>query len=304
MRVVRYDRFAGIDGLYLEEAPIPDAAPGHAVVQIRSTCINPGALSALHGSPYVPVRDLAGTVVAVGADLSGLEVGTEVLGWLQDWAAHAEFAAVPADQLIEKPAGLPWDVAGSLFVTPMAGLAGVQAVQPREGETLVVAGASGGVGLTAVQLARRNGATVIGIAGPANATRLADLGVIPVAYGDRTAATISEAVGGKADAFLDAYGSGYIDLALELGVPPQRIATVVDYRGAQDKGARATGTMDAGGRTALRDLAALATAGELQVPIAATYALADVQAAYRRLSEDRPYGRVVLHPHDPGVAAG
>lgn len=302
MRVVRYDRFAGIDGLYLEDATIPAAAPGHAVVQIRSTCINPGSLSALHGSSYVPVRDLAGIVVAVGADVSGFEVGTEVLGWLQGWAAHAEYAAVPADQLIDKPAGLPWDVAGSLFVTPMAGLAGVQAVQPREGETLVVAGASGGVGLTAVQLAQRKGATVVGIAGPANATRLADLGAIPVVYGDGVAATIRDEVGGKVDAFLDAYGPGYIDLALELGVPPQRIATVVDYRGAQDKGVRATGTMDAGGRTALRELAELAAAGELQIPIAATYSLADVQTAYRRLSEDRPFGRVVLHPHDPGVS--
>jgi NADPH:quinone reductase-like Zn-dependent oxidoreductase len=303
MRVVRYDRFAGIDGLYLEDAPIPDAAPGHAVVQIRSTCINPGSLSALHGSSYVPVRDLSGTVVAVGADVSGLEVGTEALGWLQDWAAHAEYAAVPADQLIEKPAELPWDIAGSLFVTPMAGLAGVQAVQPREGETLVVAGASGGVGLTAVQLARRDGATVFGIAGPANAARLADLGAIPVPYGDGLAATINRAANGKVDAFLDAYGSGYIDLALELGVPPQRIATVVDYRGAQDNGVRATGTMQAGGRAALRKLAELAAAGELQVPIAATFALADVQAAYRRVADDRPFGRVVLHPQGPGLSA-
>ncbi|MEV5753749.1 hypothetical protein AB0L00_38520 [Actinoallomurus sp. NPDC052308] len=183
MRVVRYDRFGGIEQLWIDEMPTPEAASGHAVVRVQASCINPGSLSALHGSPYVPIRDLAGTVTAVGADVHDVKVGDDVLGWSQDWSAHAEFVAVPAEQLVAKPALLSWDVAGSLYVTPMAGLAGVQAVEPGEGEVVVISGASGGVGLTAAQLARRRGATVIGIAGQANAGRLREHGVVPVSYG-------------------------------------------------------------------------------------------------------------------------
>jgi hypothetical protein len=106
-------------------------------------------------------------------DVHYVAVDDEVAGWLQDWSAHAEYAAVPARQLIPRPRALPWDVAGSLFVTPMAGLADVQAVAPLKNDVIVIAG---GVGLTAVRLARRAGATVIGIAGPANADPLVQFG--------------------------------------------------------------------------------------------------------------------------------
>jgi NADPH2:quinone reductase len=297
MRIVRYDRFGGIEQLRIDEVPAPEAAPGHAVVQVRASCINPGSLSALRGSPYVPIRDLAGTVTAVGADVHDIKTGDEVLGWSQDWSAHAEFAAVPVDQLVPKPAVLSWDVAGSLYVTPMAGLAAVQAVEPREGEVVVISGASGGVGLTAAQLAKRKGTTVIGIAGPDNADRLRRLGVHPVSYGADVAEKIREAADGRPiDAFIDAFGSGYVELALSLGVSRQRINTVVDYQAAEEKGVKALGTANAGGGSGLRILADLAASGVLAVPIAAAYPLAAVQTAYHALAESRPFGRIVLHP--------
>jgi NADPH:quinone reductase-like Zn-dependent oxidoreductase len=297
MRVVRYDHFGGVDQLWIDEVPIPEAVPGHAVVQVQASCINPGSLSALHGSPYTPIRDLAGTVAAVGANVHDVKVGDEVLGWSQDWSAHAEFVAVPVEQLVAKPAGLSWDVAGSLYVTPMAGLAGVNAVDPRDGEVVVVSGASGGVGLMAAQLALCKGATVIGIASPENAGRLREHGVVPVSYGDEVAAKIRAAADGRRiDAFIDAFGSGYVDLALSLAVPRERINTVVDYQAAREKGVKALGTRDAGGAPALRRLADFVASGELVVPIAATYPLAEVRAAYGVLAESRPFGRVVLHP--------
>jgi len=271
------------------------------VVRVEASCINPGSLSALHGAPYVPARDLAGTVVALGAgvhgdDPDGLTVGDQVLGWVQDWAAHAELVALPAGQLVLKPEELSWDVAGSLFVTPMAGLASIQAVAVQGGEVLVIAGASGGVGFTAAQLARRAGATVVGIAGPGSADRLRAHGIVPVRYGDGVVDRIREATGGRIHAFIDAVGAGSVDVALSLGVDPERINTVVDFRAAREEGVKALGTMDAGGTASLRELAALATTGELMVPIASTYPLALVQEAYRELATRRPAGRVVLHP--------
>jgi len=110
VRVVRYDRFGGIDDLWIDDAPDPEPGVGQVVIRVEASCINPGSLSALHGAPYVPARDLAGTVVAVadgidaGADNpEGVAVGDQVLGWVQDWAAHAELVALPAGQLVHDP---------------------------------------------------------------------------------------------------------------------------------------------------------------------------------------------------------
>ena len=302
MRQVRYDRFGGVDELWIDEVPEPQAAPDQAVVKVYASCLNPGAVSALYGASYTPMRDLAGVVVSVGAevrDVRDVRVGQEVLGWSQDWSAHAEYVAVPATQLIAKPAGLSWDVAGSLYVTPMAGLAGVGAVRPADGDTVAVSGATGGVGFTAAQLVRRTGAIVLGIGSPAKADELRKRGIIPVSYGGDPAEDLQKAAGGRRiDAFIDAFGSGYIQVALDLGVSPARINTAVDYQAAKENGVTARGTMDAGGLPAFRELAELAASGDLAVPIAATFPLAEVKAAYTTLSERKPFGRVVLRPQE------
>jgi NADPH:quinone reductase-like Zn-dependent oxidoreductase len=273
------------------------AGPGEVVVRVEAGALNPGALPALHGSSYTPGRDLAGEIVAVGTDVLSLAVGDAVLGRLQSWDAHAQFAAIPADQLVRKPDVLSWDVAGSLYTTPMAGLGAIRAVEPRAGETIVISGASGGVGFTAAQLALRAGARVIGLTSDAHFDLLRHHGIEPVRYGDGEQDRILAATG-RADAFIDTVGGGYLDLALDLGVPKDRIDTVVDYRGAEEKGVKSLGTTDAGGLPALAELAALAATGDLRIPIAATYPLTAVRDAYRALADRKTHGRIVLHPQD------
>jgi NADPH:quinone reductase len=297
MKAVRYDRFAGIDGIYLADLPDPLPGPAEVVMRVQASALNPGALPALHGSSYTPSRDLAGEVVAVGADVQSFTVGDAVLGWLQSWDAHAQMVAIPAAQLVSKPQPLSWDVAGSLYTTPMAGLGAIRAVEPRPGETIVISGASGGVGFTAAQLALRAGAAVIGLTSAAHFDLLRHHGIEPVRYGDGEQERI-RATTHRVDAFIDAVGGGYLDLALDLGVPADRIDTVVDYRGAKEKGVKALGTTDAGGTPALAELAVLAAAGDLHIPIAATFSLTGVQDAYRALADRKTHGRIVLHPQD------
>jgi NADPH:quinone reductase len=182
----------------------------------------------------------------------------------------------------------------------MAGLAGVKAVEPSEAEVVVVSAATGGVGFTAAQLARRTGATVIGIGSPSKADHLRERDIIPVSFVGDVAENVQKATGGrKIDAFIDAFGSGYVQLALDLGVGAERINTAVDYKSAKEKGVTARGTMDAGGLPAYGMLAELAALGDLAIPIAVTYPLAEVKAAYTTLlAERRPFGRVVLHPQE------
>jgi len=297
MKAVRYDRFSGIEGIYLADVPEPVAGAGEVVVRVEAGALNPGALAALHGSSYTPGRDLAGEVVAVGAGVRGFSVGDAALGRLQSWDAHAQFVAIPAAQLVGKPQTLSWDVAGSLSTTPMAGLGAIRAVEPRPGETIVISGASGGVGFTAAQLALRAGARVIGLAGDAHFDLLRHHGIEPVRYGDGERERIL-ATTDRADAFIDTVGGGYIDLAINLGVARDRIDTVVDYRAAKEKGVKSLGTTDAGGPPALAELAALAATGDLHIPIAVTYPLTAVRDAYQSLADRKTHGRIVLHPQD------
>lgn len=288
---------SGIDGIYLADVPEPVASPGEVVVRVEAGALNPGALPALHGSSYTPGRNLAGEVVAGGADVLGFTIGDAVLGSLQSWDAHAQFVAIPAVRLVSRPQALSWDVAGSLCTTPMAALGAIRAVEPRPGETIVISGASGGVGFTAAQFALRAGATVIGLTSDAHFDLLRQHGIQPVQYGDGEQERIL-ATTDRADAFIDAVAGGYIDLTINLGVPKDRINTVVDYRGAKEKGVKSLGTTDAGGPPALAELAALAATGDLHIPIAATYPLTAVRDAYQALADRKTHGRIVLHPQD------
>jgi NADPH:quinone reductase-like Zn-dependent oxidoreductase len=171
--------------------------------------------------------------------------------------------------------------------------AAVRAVALTEGDTVVVSGAAGGVGSIAVQLARRAGATVIGLASPANHEWLAGHGVIPVAYGDGVADRIRQAAG-KVDAFIDTFGEGYVQLALELGVEPSRIDTIADFDAITKYGVKGDGNAAGASAATLAELAGLIADGQLEVPVAATFPLSGVQDAYRQLAGGHIRGKIVL----------
>lgn len=321
MRAVRFDRYGDVDVLDVRDCDDPVAAPGQVVVKVRAAAANPGDIYVREGLaeeawalrarlsgkgadtpnlsmsfPAAQGQDLAGEIVSVGDEVDAWRVGDEVLGWSEKRVAQAEQAAVPAGHLVRKPAGMSWEVAGSMFVAPMAGLAGVEAVAPQAGETVVVSGAAGAVGVVAVQLARRNGANVVGLASESNHRWLRDHGITPVTYGAGQADRIRAAAGGRIDAFIDNFGEGYVDLAHELGVPAERINSVVDFKAAADGRAHIAGTNDAGGAAGLQRLVDLVVDGDLEIPIAATYPLEKVRDAYRRLADRHTHGRIVLIP--------
>jgi NADPH:quinone reductase-like Zn-dependent oxidoreductase len=225
--------------------------------------------------------------------VTGWSAGDEVIGFTDKRASHAEYALAEEKNLTARPAGVPWPVAGSLFVAGATAYAAVRAVALTGGDTVVVSGAAGGVGSIAVQLARLAGATVIGLASPANHEWLAGHGVIPVAYGDGADGRIRQAAG-KVDAFIDTFGADYVELALELGVEPSRVDTIVRFDAVQHYGVKAEGNAAGASASVLAELARLVAEGKLEVPVAATFPLDQVRDAYRRLEEGHILGKIVL----------
>jgi NADPH:quinone reductase-like Zn-dependent oxidoreductase len=173
--------------------------------------------------------------------------------------------------------------------------AAVRAVSLTAGDAVVVSGAAGGVGVLAVQLARRAGATVIGLASEGHHPWLSEHGVIPVSYGDGVAGRIGAAAS-KVDAFIDTFGAGYVELALELGVEPSRIDTIANFQAVERFGVKAEGNAAGASASVLAELASLIAAGQLDVPIAASYPLDRVQDAYRDLAGGHTLGKIVLLP--------
>ena len=321
MKAVRFHEYGGIDVLQVEDVPQPVPGPGQVLVEVRAAGIQPGEVMIREGArhkrwpatfPSGQGSDLAGVVVELGPEARGFAVGDEVLGYTHNRASHAQFVAVDDVNLVSRPHGLSWDVAGSLYVAGTTAYATVFAVDPAPGETVVVSGAAGGVGSLAVQLARRRGATVIGLASERNHAWLKDRGVIPVAYGPGAAERIRQASGDKdggkdidmdmdmdedkVDAFIDTFGEGYVELAVTLGVRPERINTIRDWQTAAKVGARTYGEGSAACAVVIGELARLAARGELEVPIARTYPLDQVQDAFRELEQGHTHGKIVLRP--------
>ena len=303
-KAVRYDNYGGVDVLNVVEVPRPVPGPGQVLVQVKAAGINPGEAKIRDGLlaerwpstfPSGQGSDLAGIVAETGPGVTGVAVGDEVIGYTDNRASQAEFVVVEAGHLTPKPAEVPWPVAGALFVAGATAYAAVRAVAPAKGDVLVVSGAAGGVGSIVVQLARRTGATVVGLASPVHHDWLAAHGVIPVSYGDGVADRIRQAAG-KVDAFIDTVGTGYVQLALDLGVAPDRIDTIADFAAIGRYGVKGEGNAAGASAAVLAELAALIADGELEIPIAATFPLAEVRDAYQRLAQGHVQGKIVLLP--------
>ncbi|GFG73835.1 NADP-dependent oxidoreductase [Mycobacterium botniense] len=304
-RAVRFDRYGGRDVLYVTDIDIPSPSEGEVLVEVRAAGINPGEAAirtgALHERfpatfPCGEGSDLAGVVAAVGPGVTQFSVGDEVMGFSLRRSSHATHTVVPARQLIRKPPQLSWEVAGSLYVAGVTAYAAVRAVSPQSGETVGVSAAAGGVGSLVVQLLVRRRARVLGIASERNADWLQSHGVTPVAYGDALADRLRKMAPHGIDAFIDLFGPEYVQLAVDLGVPPERINTIIAFQKAAEVGAKTEGSAEASTAEVLAEMADLVATGAIDVDIAAAYPLERVADAFAQLEQRHTHGKIVLLP--------
>jgi NADPH:quinone reductase-like Zn-dependent oxidoreductase len=308
MKAVRFDEYGPVTVLDVRDVPVPAPGPGQVLIRVKAAGINPGEAKIREGAlhelwpatfPSGQGSDFAGVVGRLGPEVTTVAPGDDVIGWVDTRSSQAEYVVAEAANLARKPAHLPWEVAGAIPVVGFTAWAMVRAVDVKAGDTVVVSGAAGGVGGIAVQLAKRKGATVIGLAGPSNHDWLVRHDVIPVVYGDGVAERIRGAAPANAsiDAFLDTHGGDYVELALnDLKVRPERIDTIARFDAKAKYGVKVDGNAAGASAATLSELAALAAAKDIEIPLAQTFPLGEVRAAYAQLAKGHVRGKIVLMP--------
>jgi NADPH:quinone reductase-like Zn-dependent oxidoreductase len=257
----------------------------------------------------LPIRlgaEAAGVVTAVGPDTAGpagpVNVGDEVIAYRAPGSYAAELV-VPAQAVIPKPATLDWPQAAGLMLTGVTAWHLLAATDVGPGDTVLVHGGSGGVGLMAVQLAVIRGAKVVATASPARHELLKDLGAIPAAYGPGLADRVAVVAPGGVDAALDLVGTDEAwDVSMAMVSDKARIATIVAFRRGLQAGIKVLGGApgaDPGteirGRARL-ELARLAQDGKLRVLVSQTFPLAEAAAAHHAILDGHTTGKIALIP--------
>ncbi|MGW4898559.1 NADP-dependent oxidoreductase [Kitasatospora sp. NPDC004240] len=302
MKAVTVPEFGGPEVLRVTEVATPVAGQGQVRVRVRAAGLQPADLAVRGGwtppgatvePPVIPGNEFAGVVDQLGPGSFGWEVGDEVLGF-RLLGSHAEYVTVDSSQLVAKPAGMPWEQAGSLSASGQTAHTALTALEVRRGETVLVHGASGGVGTVAVQLARAWGATVIGTASERNHDYLRELGAVPVLYGEGLVERVRALAPQGVDAALDAAGRGAVEASALLVADPRRIGTIVDPAAAERVGARWLRS----DRTAARlgELVELWEAGRLRLEVAGAFPLERAADAHRLVETGHVRGKVVLVP--------
>jgi NADPH:quinone reductase-like Zn-dependent oxidoreductase len=304
-RAVRLESFGGPEVLNLREVPAPQAGPGQIRVRVTAAGLNPmdwfmtcDADTATRFGLSLPCgfgTDYAGVVDQVGDGVTEFAAGDRVFGGVLS-RAIADFVVIDVAGTVaaggdahHTPDGVDDRTAATLAIAGCTAAAALAVVNPSPGDTLLVGGAGGGVGVFTVQLARLAGARVIGTGSATSADALRALGAEPVAYGNGLVDRLRTLAPGGVTKAIDLFGTDTVQAARELGVPDERITTIA----AQVDGITpANGANAAPG--AIEEIARLVAAGQLRVPIAAAFPVEQIRAAVELQAGRHVQGKVVI----------
>lgn len=311
-RTVIAAKFGDIEDLEVVDLPVAEPLHGQVRLRVMAAAVNPADLKQLRGmfgGSTFPLRlgsEVSGVVAAVGPDAVGpagpLSVGDEVIGYPVR-GGFAEQLIVKASSVLPKPASLGWGEAAGLLLGAVTAFHLLEAVAVARGDHVIVHGASGSVGLAAVQLARARGAKVIGTVSASHVDDMRALGAVPVLYGPGLEERLRALLPGGADAALDTVGTDEaLDASVALVADRQRIATIAGFARAAELGIRLLGSgpgADPG--TELRngarlDMLQLAADGRLVGPPVIAFPLEHVRQAMALVASGHAGGKVVILP--------
>ncbi|HWF31648.1 MAG TPA: NADP-dependent oxidoreductase [Solirubrobacteraceae bacterium] len=298
MRAIQYESYGGPEVLKRVEVAEPHAAANQIRVVVKAVGINPIDWKFRQGmiGGDLPRRtgiEVAGVVDEIGEGVDDITLGERVFGPVAggdgaaDFALLENYAPVPQSLDFAGAAALPVAVETATRTLDLLGVSG--------GQTVLVNGAAGAVGIATVQLARERGANVIGTASARNHDYVRSFGAEATTYGDGLVERVREIAPDGVDRAIDDAGGGALPALVELAGGAEHVVTIADYQGAEETGVRMTG--GAGSERAwhaLAHVAELIDAGRFSLPVAQTFALEQIAEAHR-LSESRHVrGKLVL----------
>lgn len=301
-RAVIVEQFGGPEVLELRDVPEPHVQAGEVRVKVAAFSLNPmdpglalrPEMADMFGVslPSGFGSDFAGVIDEVGAGVTDYAVGDRVFGGAISRAAADYVVTKPGSRLWHTPDNVSDEVASMLPIAGLTAIAALDAIHLQNGDTVLIGGAAGGVGVFAVQLAKLAGARVIGTASESTFEFLRSLGAEPVAYGEGLAERVRKITPDGLAAAADLFGTEAAEAALELGVPPERISTIAAQANVSVK-VQATGARNANPED-MRKITDAIGAGKLVVPIEARFPLENIQEAVKLLSARHTHGKIVI----------
>jgi NADPH:quinone reductase-like Zn-dependent oxidoreductase len=299
MRALQITEYGGPEVLRITDVPEPHAGPGEIRIRVKAASINPidwKTRSGAYASGPLTERvtlgsDGAGVVDEVGDGVTDVAVGDEVFGIGN--GTQAEYAILVGWG--RKPASMSWAEAGALGVAVETAARCLDAVDVRDGSTVLIDGAAGGVGSATVQLAVARGATVIGTASTANHDFLRSLGAVPTTYGEGLAERVAELAPQGVDAAIDTVGKGSVPELIAIVGDASRVVSIAD-RQARELGAKLSSGMGGEPRAtyALGLVAKLYEEGRFTVPVAETFGLDAADRAHELSERGHVRGKLVF----------
>lgn len=298
MKAVQFKEYGGPEVLNIVEIDEPHAGPGQIRIAVRNAGVNPAEWKIRAGffKDFMPTDlpsgigfEAAGIVDEVGDGVTGVAVGDAVFG--HGSGTMAEYAVLT--YWAQKPASMPFDVAGGLTVVSETAIRALNYAGANAGETILICGAAGGVGSTAVQIARARGITVIGTASMAKHNYLQDLGAIPTTYEPGLSDRVKDLAPQGIDAALDLAGAGIIPELIGLTGDASRVVSVVDFT-APEHGAQFTPTPQEHPEQALEEAARLYSEGILHLRIEKTFPMEQIAKAHALSAEGHVTGKLII----------
>jgi NADPH:quinone reductase-like Zn-dependent oxidoreductase len=287
------------DVLLWSDVPMPEPGPGQVRIRIKAAGVSPtdpkirrGDLKAVFPLPARAVLGFegAGVVDELGSSVSGVQVGDEVASLLAGLGGYGEYAI--ASSWTPKPPNVRWSDAAALPASAEAAVGVLKQLGVARGETLLVLGAAGSVGMIATQLAVSHGVNVVGAASAPDHDLVRDLGAVPVSYGDGLADRVRE-LSPSVDAVLDAASKGALQDAITLAADPARILTLADEQAA-DLGVSLSAPTPDRAPEALDQTMPLLASGALRLRRQRRLPMAEAAEAHRLLELRGAHEKLVL----------
>jgi NADPH:quinone reductase-like Zn-dependent oxidoreductase len=301
MKAAAFRLVGGPEVMEVMSFPDPQAGPGQVRVRVKTAGVQHYDCGVRSGwtpqgvdirLPQIPGNEFAGIVDQVGDGVTGLDIGSEVLGFgLLN--CYAEYVVVGADQVVSKPGSMTWEEAGGLTGNGQGAYIAMKAIGIGPGDTVLIHGAAGSLGAFAVQLAKEWGATtIIGTASESNHDYVRSLGAIPITYGEGLVERVRALAPNGVDAAFDTAGAEAVRASVDLVQDRNRICTFVAYDLIEELGLR----FIRGERSAARlaELVDLHSKGKLRIHIRQTFPLEQVADAHKLIETRHGRGKIIL----------